>query len=455
MAPNDPNPDTHKPARRLETVLAQAGTHYQETAAQVSSRDVVQPLHLASTYERGEDGLTYPGGFIYSRHANPTRSALEAILTEVEAGAEWTATFASGMAAANAVLQAFGAGSYLIMPSDLYHGVRYLVQTVFAQWGLPFVAVDMADLNAVNMALRTAFADERTSKVLLWMESPSNPLLQVTDIPAVLNLAGQTAAYHGKDFISVADITWLTPYLIHPLELGVDLSLSSGTKFMGGHSDLLAGVVSGRRTKPSVAGADEVELENQVRPLAPFGLVWIIGFANRLIAINQKQKHTDPIRANDGRCGPRPVRRLAAHARAQDAGLPDARALRQRPAPCGLPVHAPRRRARALPGPPFPPRPLGPGQDAGPPGDVREHDLPPNPWGKEGSLALRQRAARLPPRHVAGLDGEPDRAPRVGGGASDHDAPKPRPCVGGDRGVRGPGGGFEGGAGCTLSFGWW
>ena len=90
----------------------------------------------------------------------------------------------------------------------------------------------------------------------------------MTDIPAVLELAHQTAAQHGKDVISVADITWLTPYLIQPLALGVDLSLSSGTKYMGGHSDLLAGVVSGRRAKPSVVagGGDNgvLELEQPV-----------------------------------------------------------------------------------------------------------------------------------------------------------------------------------------------
>lgn len=164
---------------RLETLLAQAGTHYGGVAA-VSSRDVVPPLHLATTYERGEDGLTYPGGFVYSRHANPTRSNLEAVVTQIEKGAEWTAAFASGMAAANAILQAFAGNAFLVMPSDLYHGVRYLVMDVYAkEWGLPFVAVDMSDGPAVQEALRVAFAHKDTSRVLLWLESPSNPLLQV------------------------------------------------------------------------------------------------------------------------------------------------------------------------------------------------------------------------------------------------------------------------------------
>lgn len=165
--------------QRLETILAQAGTHYQGIAA-LSSRDVVPALHLASTYERGEDGLEYPGGFIYSRHANPTRSNLEAVLTRAEAGAEWTATFASGMAAANAILQAFGTNSFLVMPNDLYHGVRYLVHTVFGEWNLRFVAVDMTNLDDVSLALDHAFGHQDTTRVLLWMESPSNPLLQVS-----------------------------------------------------------------------------------------------------------------------------------------------------------------------------------------------------------------------------------------------------------------------------------
>lgn len=174
--PEEEQPPPRRP--RLETILAQAGTHFQGIAG-VASRDVVPPLHLASTYERGEDGLTYPGGFVYSRHANPTRSTLEAVLTQAEAGAEWTAAFASGMAAANAILQGLGASSYLVMPNDLYHGVRYLVRTVYEEWRLPFAAVDMSDLAAVQEALQTAFADGGTSRVLLWMESPSNPLLQV------------------------------------------------------------------------------------------------------------------------------------------------------------------------------------------------------------------------------------------------------------------------------------
>lgn len=106
----------------------------------------------------------------------------------------------------------------------------------------------------------------------------------MTDIPAVLELAHHAAAQHGKDVISVADITWLTPYLIQPLALGVDLSLSSGTKYMGGHSDLLAGVVSGRRVKPSTAaGGSVVELEKPIRHvqttagavLAPFD-AWLL-----------------------------------------------------------------------------------------------------------------------------------------------------------------------------------
>lgn len=96
--------------------------------------------------------------------------------------------------------------------------------------------------------------------------SPSTS--QVTDISAILDLANAAAASHNKDVISVADITWLTPYLIEPLSLGVDLSLSSATKYMGGHSDLLAGIVSGRRVKPSVVagGGSVIELEKPVRP---------------------------------------------------------------------------------------------------------------------------------------------------------------------------------------------
>ncbi len=101
-------------------------------------------------------------------------------MTDIEEGAEWSAAFASGMQAATVLLQAFGANAYLMLPNDLYHGIRTLVQSSFEEWGLRKECVDMTDLGAVEEVMRRAFADAGTKRVLVWMESPSNPLLKVS-----------------------------------------------------------------------------------------------------------------------------------------------------------------------------------------------------------------------------------------------------------------------------------
>ncbi len=189
-------------------------------------------------------------------------------MTEIEEGAEWSAAFSSGMQAATAILQAFGPNAYLVMPHDLYHGVRTLVTSVFKDWGLKYVEVDMTDNLEVARTLNVVFQDKTTSRVLLWLETPSNPLLKVTRFPDILSTARTLSASHRRDFISVLDTTWLTPYLLQSLSLGVDLTLNSATKFLGGHSDLLAGVVTGKRCKPLVrGGCDMLELEVPIRHL--------------------------------------------------------------------------------------------------------------------------------------------------------------------------------------------
>lgn len=250
--------------KTIETILAQAGTHYSDIAS-VTSKDVVPPLHTSTTFERDANG-EYSGNYIYSRHSNPTRNLLEKVMVDIEEGAEWSAAFSSGMQAANVILQALGGPkAFLILPNDLYHGVRTLVYSLSENWGLPFVAVDMTDLQKVIVALERAFADAKTTRVLLWMETPSNPLLEVTDVSAVLKLASEIETRHEtkKEVITILDTTWHSPYLIQALSLGVDLTLNSATKFMSGHSDLLGGVVTGRRTKTSSSSV--IELEKPIR----------------------------------------------------------------------------------------------------------------------------------------------------------------------------------------------
>ncbi|WP_457651331.1 trans-sulfuration enzyme family protein [Rhodocaloribacter sp.] len=207
----------------LETRLAQAGgVPDPETGA------LIPPIHLSTTYERGADGV-YPRGFVYSRLANPTRQRFETALAALEGGTACMA-FASGMAAATAVLQALRPGDHLLLPDDVYYGVRRLVETVFAEWGLVWSVVDMTDLDAVEAALRPATR-------LVWTETPSNPMLKITDLRAV---AERT---HAAGARLLVDGTWMTPYLQRPFEHGADLVLHSVTKYLGGHSDVLGGAV--------------------------------------------------------------------------------------------------------------------------------------------------------------------------------------------------------------------
>ncbi len=207
----------------LETRLAQAGgVPDPETGA------LIPPIHLSTTYERGADGV-YPRGFVYSRLANPTRLRFETALAALEGGAA-CAAFASGMAAATAVLQTLRPGDHLLLPDDVYYGVRRLVETVFAEWGLVWSVVDMTDLDAVEAALRPATR-------LVWTETPSNPMLKITDLRAVAERA------HAAGARLLVDGTWMTPFLQRPFEHEADLVLHSVTKYLGGHSDVLGGAV--------------------------------------------------------------------------------------------------------------------------------------------------------------------------------------------------------------------
>jgi cystathionine gamma-synthase len=192
---------------------------------------VTPPIHLSTTFERAADG-SFPSGYIYGRDANPNRRSLEASLAALEGGAA-AAAFASGMAATSAVFQALGPGDHVLVPDDSYYITRKLLQEVFARWGLEHTAVDMTDLAAVERAVRPATR-------LVWVETPSNPLIRVTDIAGIVALARRTGAR------VACDNTWATPMLTRPLELGADLVMHSTTKYLGGHSDVLSGALVAR-----------------------------------------------------------------------------------------------------------------------------------------------------------------------------------------------------------------
>jgi cystathionine gamma-synthase len=198
---------------------------------------VAPPIHLSTTFERDADG-SYPRGWSYSRSGNPTRDLLERALALLH-GADEAATFASGSAAAAAVFRALPAGSHVLVPSDMYHGLRTLLRGALEPAGLRVRVVDMRDLGALQDAL---LPETR----LVWVETPSNPMLHVTDLAAVSELARAHAAAHGEAVTVAVDATWTPPGWADPFDLGADLVVHATTKYLAGHSDVLAGVVVAR-----------------------------------------------------------------------------------------------------------------------------------------------------------------------------------------------------------------
>jgi cystathionine gamma-synthase len=187
---------------------------------------VIPAIHQTSTYAQRA-----PGAFVedydYARSANPTRAALERALGELEGGL--ASAFSSGMAASHALITVVAeAGGHIVLPSDLYGGTYRLVDKVLARWGLAYTLVDQTDLDAVAAAVR---ADTR----LVWVETPTNPLLNVVDIEGVI-------ARSGAALVAV-DNTFATPVNQRPLELGADAVVHSTTKYLGGHSDTVGGAV--------------------------------------------------------------------------------------------------------------------------------------------------------------------------------------------------------------------
>ena len=208
---------------KIETQAVHAGRRIDPATGAVTP-----PIHVSTTFERDPDG-EYPLGFSYSREGNPTRRSLEECLAALEGGREALA-FSSGLAVATALLLGLEPGDHIIAPNDLYFGLRQVSRGVFAKWPLETTYVDMTDIAAVQAAVRP------TTRLVL-IETPSNPLMKITDLAAVARIAREANA------ISVCDGTFTTPVLQRPLDWGVDMVWHSTTKYIGGHSDMLGGVL--------------------------------------------------------------------------------------------------------------------------------------------------------------------------------------------------------------------
>ena len=191
---------------------------------------VIPAIHQTSTYAQPRPG-EFVGDYDYARSANPTRAALEQALGELEGGL--AVAFASGLAAEHALITVVcGAGSHMVLPADLYGGTFRLVDKVLARWGLEYNLVDQTALDELERAVRT-------HTKLIWVESPTNPLLNVVDIEGVVA--------RRREALVAVDNTFATPANQRPLERGADVVVHSTTKYLGGHSDVVGGVVVTRR----------------------------------------------------------------------------------------------------------------------------------------------------------------------------------------------------------------
>ena len=189
---------------------------------------VAPPIHLATTFRHGPAGERL-AGYEYQREGNPTNDRLREALKALEGGEE-AMTFASGMAAMATLLESLPAGARVLFPDDCYTGLRMLFAEFLPERGIVPIEVDMADLDAVRAACAQPLA-------MLWIETPSNPLLKVCDIAALAALG------HAAGAVVVADNTFATPLLQRPLALGADIVMHSTTKYFGGHSDVLGGAL--------------------------------------------------------------------------------------------------------------------------------------------------------------------------------------------------------------------
>jgi cystathionine gamma-synthase len=189
---------------------------------------VVPPISLATTF--AQQGVGVHGGYEYSRSGNPTRASLETCLASLE-GARHGLAFASGLAAEDALLRTLAPGDHVMIPHDAYGGTFRLVARVYEPHGISWTAVDLRDVEALEAAWR----DETR---LVWIETPTNPMLSIVDINAISHVA------HARDARVVVDNTFATPYLQQPLAFGADAVVHSSTKYLGGHSDVVGGFVA-------------------------------------------------------------------------------------------------------------------------------------------------------------------------------------------------------------------
>lgn len=207
---------------KIESLLIHGGIDGDEKTGAVNV-----PLYLTSTYK--QDGIGQHRGYEYSRTGNPTREAVEKLISDLEVGYKGFA-FASGMAATTAVMMLFKAGDKILLSANVYGGTFRVLDKVFKNFDLQYELVDTSDIEKVKTKI-----DNNTKAIFI--ETPTNPLMNITDISAISKIAKE------HNLLTIIDNTFMTPYLQQPIKLGADIVLHSATKYLGGHSDLIAGLV--------------------------------------------------------------------------------------------------------------------------------------------------------------------------------------------------------------------
>ena len=237
--------------------------------AQASS--VTQPIYLTTTFEREDDG-SYAHGFVYSRLDNPNRKQLEESVAMLENGDKGFA-FASGMAAINAVFQTLKTGDHVIIPDDAYYAAEILLKDVYERWGLQMTKADMSNIEAVQNAVQP-------NTKLIWLETPSNPLLKISDIKTISSIAHKAGA------MCAVDNTWATPVIQLPLDLGADIVMHSTTKYFGGHCDVLGGVVIIKNNEELARRLSSIQTKGGAVP-SPFDC-WMISRGIKTLSLRVK-----------------------------------------------------------------------------------------------------------------------------------------------------------------------
>ena len=257
---------------RMKTTYIHGGISHDEATGSVNV-----PIHQTSTYKQDKVGVHK--GYEYSRTGNPTRAALEALIADMEGGIRGFA-FASGSAGTHTIFSLFSKGDHIVVGDDVYGGTYRLIDKVLKRLGLTFTIVDTSSLEAIEGAI------QRDTKAI-FLETPTNPLLKITDIQAVAEISKK------HKIISIVDNTFATPYHQNPLKLGADIVLHSASKYLGGHSDVVAGLVTTNDKKL----AEELGfLQNAIGGILGPQDSWIIQRGIKTLAIRMEAHEQNAIK---------------------------------------------------------------------------------------------------------------------------------------------------------------